>query len=348
MNNQILSYDENYKNWLFDLKRTIQKCQIKAAISVNRELIQLYWELGKGIVKKQKTANWGSSFIDQLSKDLKTEFPEMSGFSTKNIRYCRQFYLFYSEYLIRQQAVAELRNALFSIPWGHHILIIQKNKITEDALFYIYKTIENNWSRAILEYQIETQLHKRQGNAITNFTATLPHEDSDLAIQLLKDPYNFEFLTLEKSAKERDLERELTKNITQFLLELGKGFSYLGKQFTLKIGGKEYRTDLLFYHIHLRRYIVIELKIQEFQPEHIGKLNFYITAINQLLKTNIDRETIGILLCKTKDNFEVEFALKDINNPIGVSEFTYKELPEDIRNALPNPEDILKNLTTND
>lgn len=380
--------NNDYKNWLIDLKSTIQQRQIKAAVTVNTELIKLYWELGKQMVEKQETAKWGTGFIDQLSKDLKAEFPEMKGFSKRNLEIVRQWYLFYtnnpliakqpvsqlgiwkqlvskkekteiSEQLVPnlknyqqadgetgkiQQPVSELENQLFSIPWGHHILIMQKNKNLKDALFYIQQTIENSWSRAVLEYQIETNLHTRQGNAITNFKTTLPANDSDLAIQLLKDPYNFEFLTLEKQAKEKDLENELVKNITQLLLELGKGFAYLGKQFALKIGTKEYRTDLLFYHIHLRRYIVIELKLQEFQPEFIGKLNFYISAINELLKTQTDNDTIGILLCKTKDNFEVEFALKDVNKPIGVSEFTYKELPIELQNVLPNIEDFKRTL----
>lgn len=348
-----LIINNDYKTWLSELKYTIQQRQIKAAIAVNTELIKVYWELGKQIVEKQANTNWGSGFIDQLSKDLKTAFPEMNSFSSKNLRNCRQFYQFYSDSLIwkqlvskleNQQLISELENKLFSIPWGHHILIMQKNKNQNEALFYIEKTIENNWSRAVLEYQIETQLHKRQGKAINNFKQTLPEIDSDLAKQVLKDPYNFDFLTLSESAKERDLEQELIKNISQFLLELGKGFAYLGKQYTLKVGNKEYRTDLLFYHIHLKRYIVIELKMQEFQPEFIGKLNFYISAINTLLKTDSDNDTIGILLCKNKDNFEVEFALKDINKPIGVSEFSYKELPSELQKALPNPEELNKKL----
>lgn len=369
-----LQSNNDYKTWLSELKSTIQQRQIKAALAVNSELIRLYWELGSQIVQKQENAKWGTGFINQLSTDLKVEFPEMGGFSVKNLRYCRAFFLFYSENAIRQQVVAELENNfeksqqlvaeldieftkqpvsqlannLFSIPWGHHILIMQKIKNQPHALFYIQQTIENNWSRAVLEYHIETNLHSRQGNAITNFSYTLPEPESDLAQQILKDPYNFDFLMLKKSAKEKDLERELINNISKFLLELGKGFAYLGNQFSLKLGNKEYRLDLLFYHIHLRRYIVIELKLQEFQPEFVGKLNFYISAINELVKTNADNETIGILLCKNKDNFEVEFALKDINKPIGVSEFKYKELPEEIKNALPTPQELenqLKNVT---
>ncbi len=359
-----LTQNIDYKIWFTELKSSIKQSQIKASVSVNVELIKLYWQLGSQIAEKQSNSNWGSGFIDQLSKDLKAEFPNMKGFSTKNIRYCKAFYIFYSKNPIWQQVVAKLENfqktveeqdknqqliiefqtKLFSIPWGHHILIMQKNKVQNEALFYIEKTIENNWSRAFLDYQIETKLHVRQGKAINNFKYTLPTIESDLAQQLIKDPYNFEFLTLAQTAKERDLENELIKNISQFLLELGKGFAYLGKQYLLKIGNKEYRTDLLFYHIHLKRYIVIELKMQEFQPEFIGKLNFYISAINELVKTNTDNETIGILLCKNKDNFEVEFALKDVNKPIGVSEFSYKELPQEIREALPNPEELNKKL----
>jgi predicted nuclease of restriction endonuclease-like (RecB) superfamily len=361
--------NNDYTVWLSELKTTIRQRQIKAALAVNSELIQMYWDLGSQIVQKQENAKWGTGFIDQLSKDLKAEFPEMSGFSGKNLRYCRAFFLFYSENTIWQQVVAKLddeitkqpvsqleksqqfvgesENPLFSIPWGHHILIMQKVKNQNDALFYIQKTIENNWSRAVLEYHIETQLHSRQGKAITNFTNTLPEPESDLAQQIIKDPYNFEFLTLAESAKEKDLERELIHNISKFLLELGKGFAYLGNQFTLKVGKKEYRLNLLFYHIHLRRYIVIELKLQEFQPEFIGKLNFYVSAVNEFVKTDYDNETIGILLCKNKDNFEVEFSLKDVNKPIGVSEFKYKELPQEIKNALPTPQELenqLKNV----
>lgn len=339
-----LTLDNNYKNWLVNLKSTIQKSQIKAAIAVNTELINLYWELGKQIVCKQEVASWGTSFIEQLSTDLKREFPDMKGLSYDNLRYMKSFYLFYS--LKSEQVVPIIKNnenvlnKLGKIPWGHHILLLKKIKNINNSFFYINQIIKNNWSRAVLEYQIETKLHNRQGNAITNFKNTLPKADSDLAIQLLKDPYNFEFLTLERQAKEIDLERELINNITQFLLELGKGFAYLGKQFTLRIGTKEFRTDLLFYHIPLKRYIVMELKLQEFQPEFIGKLNFYITAVNELLKTENDNETIGILLCKTKDNMVVEYALKDVNKPIGVSEYTYKELPEELKNALPNLEEL--------
>lgn len=355
-----LNINNDYKIWLSGLKSTIQQRQIKAAIAVNVELIKLYWELGKQIVEKQETAKWGTSFINQLSRDLKNEFSDMKGFSYDNLRYMKSFYLFYfskseqpvpilenldSELFVSHLAHENIiLNQLTQIPWGHHVLILKKLKNREHSLFYIQQTIENNWSRAVLEYQIETKLHSRQGNAITNFTNTLPKTDSDLAHQLLKDPYNFEFLTLDKTAKEKDLEKELINNISKFILELGKGFAYLGNQFLLKVGNKEYKLDLLFYHILLKRYVVIELKMQEFQPEFVGKLNFYISAINEIVKTNSDNDTIGILLCKTKDNFEVEFALKDVNKPIGVSEFSYSELSDELKNALPSPQELKNQL----
>lgn len=345
-----LFQNSEYKDWFTSLKKTIKQSQVKAALRVNSEFIMLYWQLGKEIVEKQLNTNWGSGFIDQLSKDLKQSFPDVSGFSRSNLFSIREFYLFYSQDIIKvQQPVGQFKSidtalpsALFSIPWGHHLLIIRKVKEIQNAFFYVQQTLENNWSRAVLEYQIETQLHKRVGKAITNFEYTLPENESDLAQQIIKDPYNFEFLTLTQAAKEKDLERELINNISKFLLELGKGFAYLGNQFSLKVGNKEYRLDLLFYHIHLRRYIIIELKLQEFQPEFVGKLNFYISAINEFVKTDADNDTIGILLCKNKDNFEVEFALRDVNKPIGVSEFKYKELPQEIQNALPTPEELQK------
>lgn len=360
--------NSDYKNWLFDLKLKIKQSQIKAALAINSELILMYWELGKQIAEKQRKAKWGSGFIEQLSNDLKSEFPEMSGFSISNIYETMKFYKYFSQ---NEPAFRQLGGQLSSIgsggntkdlnfhqlggnlllhsyitnfcvkiPWRHIVLILQKCNTIDAVHFYIEKTIENNWSRSILEYQIETNLQKRQGKAISNFKYTLPEIESDLAQQLLKDPYNFEFLSLSTEAKEKDLEQKLIQHITQFLLELGKGFAYLGKQYSLKVGRKDYRMDLLFYHIQLKSYIVIELKMKEFEPEFIGKLNFYISAINELVKTENDNPTIGILLCKNKDNFEVEFALKDINNPIGVSEFKYAALPDDIKKALPTLEEF--------
>lgn len=335
----------DYKNWLSELKSQIKRSQIKAAVAVNSELIQLYWNIGKQIIEKQKDAQWGDGLINQLSKDLLQEFPHIRGFSAKNLRSCRQFYLYYNqEDIIWKQVVSKLPDVLFSVPWGHHIIIMNKAKDIHEALFYCTKTVENGWSRAILEYQIETNLAGRQGKAIHNFDSTLPAIQSELAGELLKDPYHFDFLSLSQQAIERDLEDGLTQHLSRFLLELGKGFAYMGRQYPIRVGSKEYRTDLLFYHTKLKCYIVIELKLKDFEPEFVGKLNFYISAINEFVKDETDKPTIGILLCKDKDNFEVEFALRDIHKPIGVSSFTYKELPEEIRLALPEIKELTDTL----
>jgi predicted nuclease of restriction endonuclease-like (RecB) superfamily len=338
----VLQENTEYRDWLVEVKAKIKNSQIKAALKVNSELIRLYWEIGRMIVEKQERSKWGSGFIRQMAKDLKTEFPDMTGFSQRNLYLMRQFYLFYNQELeILHQLGAKFDShgygaALLEIPWRHHVLILQKIKDIKAALFYVGKTIENNWSRAVLEYQIETGLFNRQGKAISNFKETLPEPERDLAQQLLKDPYNFEFLTLSEKAKEKELEDKLVQNITDFLLELGKGFAYMGRQFRLKVGSREFSTDLLFYQTKLRAYVIIELKMKEFEPEYVGKLNFYITAVDELVKHEDDKPTIGILLCKKKDNIVVDFSLKDVKKPIGVSDFTYKELPEDIKNILPS------------
>lgn len=357
--------DENYAKWLAQLKESFRSAQIKAAMQVNKGLIKFYFGLGTQIIHNQQNVTWGSNFIGQLSKDLRNDFPAVTGFSKRNLELVRQWSLFYStcfesiakqvvsqmevqENEITKQLVSEIEPVDFevfiSVPWGHHILIIQKIKNTEEALFYISMTLENNWSRSVLEYQIETKLYQRQGKAINNFNNVLPQTQSDLARALLKDPYNFEFVALSERAHEKDLEKKLVQHISEFLLELGKGFAYMGRQFSLKVGTKEYRTDLLFYHTKLKCYIVIELKLSDFEPEFIGKLNFYVSAINKLIKDESDQATIGILLCKNKDNFEVEFALKDVNKPIGVSEYRYTELAEKIKAELPALEELAEEL----
>ncbi len=371
-----LQINKDYKNWLINLKSKIKNSQIKASIRVNTELIMLYWEIGSMICERQENAKWGSGFIGQIAKDLKAEFVNINGFSQSNLYSMKQFYLFYNQYdTILQQLVGKLEkdsNPIFhqvggklenrsneiikqntsqikildktsiltKIPWGHHILILQKIKNQEEAIFYIKETIENNWSRSILEYQIETKLYERQGKAISNFKNTMPKEDSDLAQQILKDPYNFNFLNLTAKATEKDLEVKLTQQIADFLLELGKGFAYMGRQYKLIVGKKNFFLDLLFYHTKLKSYIVIELKMTEFEPEFIGKLNFYTNVINETIKDDSDKDTIGILLCKTKDNLVVDFSIKGLNKPIGVSEFTYTELPDEIKKELPSKEEF--------
>jgi len=375
----IKGYQE-YKEWLMNLKSKIRSSQIKAALAVNAELIGFYWDLGKMISEKQTA--WGTSFLEQLSKDLKDEFPNMNGLSFRNLKYCRQFYQFYAspigqqvvaqlemqtqagEEIIQQpvgqtlqQLVAEIQPSdknkkpqatdliwqqlVAQIPWGHNILIFSKSTDQQEALFYIQKTIENGWSRAVLSLQIESGLYSRQGKAITNFKNTLPENSSDLAHQLLKDPYQFDFLTLTENYRERELENALVENITKFLLELGSGFAYVGKQVPLQVGDKEYAIDLLFYHLKLRAYVVIELKATEFEPEFAGKLSFYLSAANDLLKHPTDNPTIGLMICKNKNNIIVEYALKNINQPIGVSEYELtKQFPEQFRSSLPTIEEI--------
>jgi predicted nuclease of restriction endonuclease-like (RecB) superfamily len=364
--NEVVNLSE-YRDLLGELKQQIKTSQIKASISVNSRMIMLYWDMGRQIVEKQENAKWGSGFIEQLSKDLKAEFPKMKGFSEDNLAYMKKFYLFYTqiseqpvrklqmpknkENIISEQVVPILESQenvqqdipiIAFVPWGHHIKIMQKVKDVDKAVFYINKTIENNWSRAVLEYQIENNLYGKQGKAVTNFSVTLPEPQSDLANEMMKDPYNFDFLQLSEKVRETDLEIALIQHISQFLPELGIGFAYMGRQYTLKVGDDKYRTDLLFYHTRLKCYVVIELKMKKFEPEFIGRLNFYISTINELVRDTNDNPTIGMLLCKDKNNYAVEFSLKDVNNPIGVSTFHYTELADEIKSALPTAE-VLQN-----
>ena len=346
--NVILKSDIEYKQWLTDLKFRIRNSQIKAALKVNAELINLYWELGKEIVSKQEQSQWGDGLIKQLSSDLQQEFPNMKGFSISNIKYIKQWYLFYyKDITTGQQVVGQLENIfniqelVSQIPWGHNLRIIAQCKSTEEAMFYIHKTIEYSWSRSILDQHIKQQDYQRTRHSVSNFSRLLPTVQSDLAQELLKDPYNFDFLTLTDSYKERELENALTDNITKFLIELGAGFAYVGRQIPLKVGNKEFYLDLLFYHLKLRCYIVIELKATDFIPEYTGKLSFYLTAVNDLLKHQTDNPTIGLLICKNKDSFIAEYSLKGISQPIGVSEYELTRLcPEDFKGSLPSIEEI--------
>jgi predicted nuclease of restriction endonuclease-like (RecB) superfamily len=358
--------DPTYKQWLTELKGKILSVQMKAAIAVNAALIQFYFDLGKMISEKQRL--WGSKFLENLSKDLQDEFPDMKGFSVTNLKYCKLFYAYFQfgqqavdqiqdadnqSKVIRQPAVDEINKnddltLVTQIPWGHIILIISKIKDHKQALFYIQQTIANNWSRDTLALQIKTDLYTRSGKAISNFKNTLPEPLSDLAQQTLKDPYIFDFMTLAAGGKEKDIEKQLVQHITKFLLELGKGFAFVGQQYHLEIANNDYYIDLLFYHIKLKCYVVIELKNTRFIPEYAGKLNFYLSAVDTIVKQEEDKPTIGILLCRDKNNIEAEFALRDINKPMGVSEFQITEnLPDNLRSSLPTIEEIeneLKNL----
>lgn len=350
-----------YKNWLVELKSKIRSSQIKAAIAVNSELIAFYWELGKSISEKESV--WGSKLIEKVAQDLKEEFPEMKGLSRRNLFNCKQFYKFYASDLVQQavalmeqlaspelqsssnQSLNKMQQLLIQVPWGHNILIFTKSKDTNEAVFYIQQTIENNWSRDILDLQIKSNLYERQGKSITNFKNTLPEPFSDLAIQTLKDPYVFDFIALDTKYRERDIENQLVQHITKFLLELGKGFAFVGQQYHLVIADNDYYIDLLFYHTRLKCYVVVELKNTKFIPEFAGKLNFYLSAVDSLVKQNDDNPTIGILLCKDKSNLEAEFALRDINKPIGISELKLTEnLPDNLKSSLPTIEEIEQEL----
>ncbi len=291
----------------------------------------------------EKETHWGKKLIEQVSIDLKKAFPEMEGLSRRNLFNAKKFFEFYSKKLV-QQAVAPISQKLVGqIPWGHNILIFSKTKDIKEAQFYIQQTIENAWSRDTLALQLKSGLHARKGKAINNFKQTLPEPLSDLMQQTLKDTYVFDFMTLAKPFHEKDIENQLTQHITKFLLELGKGFAFVGQQYHVEIANNDYYIDLLFYHIRLKCYVVIELKNTNFFPEYTGKLNFYLSAIDSLIKQDDDKPTIGIILCRDKNNIEAEFALRGINNPIGVSEFNFTEtLPDELKSNLPTIEEIEK------
>lgn len=341
-----VAVNQEYREWLKGIKGYIRNQQVKAAVRVNEELLKVYWKLGEDICIHKAEAQWGSGFYESLSKDLKTEFPDMKGFSITNLKYCKRFYELYNQSdTIRQQIVDEFTSPIFTIPWGHHTEIIAKCKSVDDALFYVHKTIENGWSRAVLLNFLDAKLHQAEGKAITNFTRLLPPPVSDLAQQTLKDPYNFDFLTIRQNYDEKELQEALTNNITKFLLELGNGFAYVGQQYRLKVGEQEFFADLLFYHLKLRCYVVIELKVERFKPEHLGQLGFYVTAIDKNMKSEVDNPTIGLLICKTKDSVVAEYALGATTLPIGISEYELKRvIPDEFKGSLPTIEEIEEKL----
>ena len=325
---------EGYAELLESLKARIANARIKAALSVNRELIMLYWEIGGIILERQKKQSWGTKVIEQLAYDLRREFPEMKGLSRANLFYIRAFAEAYPNKQIVQQLVGQL-------PWGHNILILTKIKDSVLREWYARACIENGWSRNILEAQIETSLHKRKGNAQTNFTHTLLSPQSELAHAILKDPYNFDFLTLHDEAVERDLQQGLLNSLRDFMLELGVGFAFIGSNYHLEVAGEDFYLDMLFYHLKLRCYVIVELKMGKFKPEYAGKINFYLSAVDDILRNPQDNPSIGILLCKTKSRVIVEYALKDIHKPLGVAEYRLAEqLSQDLKNSLPTVEQL--------
>ncbi|MGB7416270.1 MAG: PDDEXK nuclease domain-containing protein [Thermosynechococcaceae cyanobacterium] len=329
---------EGYDVFLTDIKQRIHTAQVKAKLAVNQELILLYWQIGHEILTRQDQQGWGSKVIDQLAKDLRKEFPEMTGFSPRSLKYMRAFAEAYTEDQIVPQLVAQ-------IPWGHHRFLLDKVKDADQRQWYIQKTIENGWSRTVLVHQIESNLFARQGGAITNFDRALPKLQSDLAQELLKDPYHLEFLGISEESKERDLETALLQNMRDFLLELGVGFAFMGNQYRLEVGGDEFFIDLLFYHVKLRCYVVIDLKMTAFKPEYSGKMNFYVAAIDDLLRSPDDQPTIGLVLCKSRNKTVIEYSLRDMNQAIGVSTYHLgDQLPALVQENLPSIEQLQQTL----
>ena len=322
-----------YKQIFENIKQEVLKSQYKAMQIVNKELIFMYWHIGKIIGDNSK---WGNKFIDSLSIDLKLEFPKVTGFSVRDLKYMKKIAEEYPDFEFVQQVVAQ-------IPWGHNIILMDKVKNIEERKWYIKQSIINGWSRSLLTMQIESKLYERQvvAEKVTNFPATLPDIQSDLAIQTMKDPYLFDFISLKGKVKEIEIEKAMIDKIKDVLIELGKGFAFVGEQYKITVSEKDYYIDLLFYHLKLKCYVVVELKAREFEPTDAGQLNFYLSAIDDLVKDKTDNATIGLLLCKNKDNFTAEYALRNISSPIGVSEYKLLEdIPEYLKSQLPKVEEI--------
>ena len=334
----LINPPDGYNHWLIELKARIHTAQQRATLSVNRELVLLYWQIGRDILTRQAKQGWGAKVIERLAHDLRTAFPQMKGFSPRNLKYMRAFAQTWADVEIVQAVLAQL-------PWYHQLALLDKLDHNDARIWYANQAIEHNWSRNILVMQIETRLIERQGKAITNFEQRLPKFQSDLAIESLKDPYRFDFLGLTHEAVERDIERALVKHVTDFLLELGAGFAFVGQQMHIEVGGDDFFIDLLFYHLKLRCYIVIELETGDFKPEHLGQLSFYLTAVDKQIKGEHDTATIGLLLCKNKNKVVAEYALSDKGQPMGIAEYKLLEsLPTALQTQLPSIEDIEREL----
>ena len=327
-----------YPDWLAELKTRIHHAQQRAVQAVNRELVQLYWQIGRDILERQGREGWGAKVIERLAHDLRTAFPDMKGFSRANLMYMRAFAEAWPDAEIVQQAVGQL-------PWGHNLVLLAKLKDSQQRLAYAQKAVEHGWSRSVLGMHIETRLLEREGQAQTNFEARLPAPGSDLAHQTLKDPYVFDFLDVSREANEREIEAALVQHVTRFLLELGAGFAFVGRQVPLEVGGDDFFIDLLFYHLKLRCYVVIELKADKFKPEHLGQLGFYLTAVDAQMKGEHDAPTIGLLLCRSKNKVVAEYALRDSAKPMGIAEYQLMaSLPAELQTTLPSIEQIEQEL----
>ena len=371
---------EEYKTWIGGIARRFKQSQIKAATAVNVEMLKFYWSLGADIVRLEKDQPWGSKFMQRVSADLKTWMPEAKCFSVRNLQYMRLFVELYGTRGIAQQPVAQLASGeftqqvvaqisavgsrttelrqfeqdspnvsrmLFAVPWGHHVHIMDKFKEDQRvALFYVRKTVENGWSRAMLENNIASNLHLRQGNAETNFDLALTNPDSGLAKETLKDPYDFSFIAMDEKYREEELKTELIKNIEQFLQELGKGFSYLGREYKLQVGETQRAVDMLFYNVIERRYYVIEVKVRKFDPADIGQIGTYMVAVNHQLKRPDDQQTVGLIICREKDRVTVQYALESSSLPIGVSDYVLERfIPADFKSQMPTIEEVEGELT---
>lgn len=370
-----------YSDWLNGIASRYRQSQIKAAISVNAEMLKFYWSLGSDIIRMEKDQPWGSKFMQRLSADLKVSMPDASCFSRVNLYYRARFFKLYVPPKIVQQVAEQLRSPfepeqqgvaeivqqdaeqllltefvkgypkisdlIFSVPWGHHMVIIDKFGNDQNAaLFYVRKTVENGWSRAILENNIASNLHLRQGQAETNFSITLAAPDSDLAKELLKDPYDFSFIAMDEKYREVELKAELIRNIEQFLQELGRGFSYMGREFKLQVGDTKRAVDMLFYNVQERRYYVIEVKVKKFEPADIGQIGTYMVAVNRQLKRPDDQQTVGLVICREKDRVTVQYALESSSLPIGVSDYVLERfIPADFKSQLPTVEEVEGELT---
>ncbi|MBI5746038.1 MAG: DUF1016 domain-containing protein [Nitrospirae bacterium] len=336
---QFIKAPTGYSELLEELKARIRTAQIRAGLAANRELVLLYWEVGRRIIEQQKAYGWGAKVVERLARDLRSAFPVMKGFSRANLLYMRAFAEAYPNGSIVQQVAGQ-------IPWFHNCILLDKVKDLAEREWYMHQTIQHGWSRNVLVHQIESGLYKRQGKAITNFDHTLPAPQSELARQVLKDPYVFDFLSIGEEAKERDLERALLEQIRSFLLELGVGFAFVGSQYHLEIGNEDFYIDILFYHLRLRCFVVIDLKVGEFQPEYAGKMNFYLSAVDDILRHKDDQPSIGIILCKAKNRVIVEYALRDTRKPIGVSGYKLTEtLPKNLKGNLPSIEELETSLS---
>ena len=352
----------SYAPWLTALKARVRSAQLQAAARVNRELISLYWDIGRSIAERQKQAGWGAAIIPRLASDLHAEFPEIAGFSERNLKRMLAFYREYPDlFAILPQPAAKLsepgkvpqpaaqvesdtdsasRLQPFAekLPWFHHVILMEKVKDLDARAWYMQAAVEHGWSRSVLAVQIAQRAHRRAGKAVTNFAATLPPPQSDLAQQTLRDPYVFDFLTLSSAARERELEQGLIDHVQQFLVSLGAGFAFVGRQVHLEVGGEDYYLDLLFYHLKLRCFVVIDLKTREFTPEAAGKMNFYLSAVDAQLRHRDDQPSLGLLLCREKNRLTVEYALRDVKKPIGVAEWRTRlvaSLPKKLRSSLP-------------